>query len=360
MDYLKNTLRKILYKIPLTRKLCLWRIYMFPYIKMKFKNPNLVFLLMTPEHTNLGDHAIAIAEKQLLDKMGIPFIEITGDKLFFLKKESILKFINKQVLFINGGGNLGTLWLNVENLFRHILIHNKNSLIVVLPNTIYYGNSVSDQKELETSKKIYNRHKNLLIYAREKYSYEYMKKIYKNVALCPDIVLSLKKDDNQGPRNGCLLCLRSDCEKTRTEDQESQLLQQVQSLFGSNYRYTDMYATEPISVDNRADIVDKKLNEFKHAELVITDRLHGMIFCAITGTPCLIINSKSPKVKNSYEWIKYLEYIRFVDDINDIKTVYMSIPKKIFFYDNTPFLHYYDELAETIKNVCKGKNYASN
>ncbi|MFB8735822.1 polysaccharide pyruvyl transferase family protein [Bacillus sp. SL00103] len=32
------------------------------------------------------------------------------------------------------------------------------------------------------------------------------------------------------------------------------------------------------------------------AQVVVTDRLHGMIFCAITKTPCVVLRSFDHKV----------------------------------------------------------------
>ena len=50
-----------------------------------------------------------------------------------------------------------------------------------------------------------------------------------------------------------------------------------------------------VSVEKREEELKRKFNEFKSAKLVVTDRLHGMVFAAITGTNCIVINSKSPK-----------------------------------------------------------------
>ena len=77
-----------------------------------------------------------------------------------------------------------------------------------------------------------------------------------------------------------------------------------------------------------------------------------MIFCAITGTPCIVINSKSPKVRGCYEWIKDLEYIRFADSVSDIAAIYSEIPRKKHVYQNAHMQHYYDELIEVIKALC--------
>lgn len=92
-----------------------------------------------------------------------------------------------------------------------------------------------------------------------------------------------------------MLCLRNDLEKTRTEQQEKEIRRVAGGIFGDDVCDTDMCVDHMILPQNRADELNSKYEQFKHAQLVITDRLHGMIFAAITGTPCVVINSKSPQ-----------------------------------------------------------------
>lgn len=315
------------------------------------EHPNSVFLVLTPEHGNLGDHAIASAETDLLRRLGIDYIEITGRKLEEMKWNNQLSVMNGYPIFINGGGNLGTLWLDVEDLQRQIIQKNPRSSIAILPNTIFYENSEWGRKEFENSVRLYNRHKKLHLYARENTSYEMMRKVYRNVKLVPDMVLSLNKCRKEKTRHGCLLCLRSDCEKTRTDEQEQIIRSQASLLFGEAVADTDMIAKGGVSVAEREAALQAKYDQFASAELVITDRLHGMIFCAITGTPCIVANSKSPKVRGCYEWIKDLDYIRFVDDVSLIAEGYRQIPQTEHKYENSHLQKYYAELEKDILSI---------
>ena len=315
------------------------------------KNPNTVFLILTPEHGNLGDHAIAHAEIELLTRFGVNYIEITGRRLNEMKWANQLDAFNGFPILINGGGNLGTLWIGVEETQREIIQKNPRSMICILPNTIFYEDSEWGREELQNSIRIYNRHKRLTIYAREQASYDFMKPIYKDVRLVPDMVLSLKKDGYTFERKGCLLCFRGDCEKTRTPEQEDVIRQQAVLLFGDLVADTDMLKPGSVPAEQRKRALTEKFEQFTGAKLVITDRLHGMIFCAITGTPCIVIDSKSPKVRGCYEWIKHLDYIRFVDRPEDIIAEYREIPEGPHHYDNSHLAHYYQSLAEDIQNI---------
>lgn len=318
------------------------------------KRKHMVFYVLTPTHVNLGDHAITEAVEKILSDLRINFFEISDAQLMSLYKSDKLKLMNGATILINGGGNLGTLWFELEKVTRAIIEQNPKSNIVILPNTIYYENSEWGQSELKKSIDIYNAHKKLKIFAREKISYDYMKKIYNDVDLVPDMVLSLNKCENQATRKGCLICLRADIEGTLCDEAKQYITEQMKSLFDC-IKITDMYAegVEKVNSEERVSELEKKYNEFKGAELVVTDRLHGMIFSAITGTPCIVVNSLSPKVKGCYEWIKDLEYIHFCDDISKIKDIYYSMPKHKFDYNNNDLLLYYNKLKEELKKVCQ-------
>ena len=322
-----------------------------PIFKEHKKNHNMVFLVYTPIHENLGDHAIALAQISLLDEIGVGYTEITAPEMHKLKELGLLKLFNNTKVFINGGGNLGTLWFDVETMFRDIILAAPKADILIFPSTIYYENTDFGREEFEKSKKIYNNHKSLILYARENISYEIMKDAYNNVKLIPDMVFSLNKCERNVPRDGAVLCIRDDIERTLTEEDEIFICSQMNQIFGNKITKTDMRVGHNISLSNRNIELDEKFRQFKNAEVVITDRLHCMIFCVITGTPCIVVNSKSPKVKGCYEWVKDFEYIKFADNLSDISKLYKSIPKKEFIYDNSKFVPLYETLKEDILNL---------
>lgn len=326
-----------------------FKMFAWPVVKKRFLNPNAIFLVLTPEHVNLGDHAIAKAEIQMLQKLGISYIEIPNKHLEGLYYTKWLRVLNGTPILITGGGNLGTLWFGIEKIIREIIKRNPGSEIAILPNTFYYEDSPWGREELEKSKKIYNGHKHLRIYAREKTSFVAMTGVYHNVKLIPDMVLSLNACADPEPvRKGCILCLRWDIERTLSDGDQQIILRQAKELFGEKISRADTMIDHPVSPDHRDEELEKQFDLFRHAELVITDRLHGMIFCAITGTPCIVVDSKSHKVRGCYEWIQNLDYIRFAEDVSDISREYQRIPQTIHKFDNTHLLPYYDELAREI------------
>ena len=236
----------------------------------------------------------------------------------------------------------------MEQLFREIIVCNPDSEIVCLPNTIFYEESEFGREALNASIEIYNYHPHLKIYAREMTSYKFMQPIYHDVSLVPDMVMYLNECKKSVDRHGCLLCLRSDIEKTLSDKEHEVIDQQVRVLFGDNVVRTDMAIGHGVSVEQRDEVLEEKFDQFRQTKLVITDRLHGMIFAAITGTPCIVLNSKSPKVLGCYEWIKNLEYIQFAQSPELLSEIYERMPKVKNEYQNEHLMHYYDELGKYI------------
>lgn len=337
--------------LDVTRPFRAWYYEVLPLYMEYTAHKHAVFLVLTPDHGNLGDHAIACAVRAMLESAGAHVVEITYKKLIRLRELNWLKIMNGKRIFINGGGNMGTLWFNVEQMHRNIIMSNPKSDIFIMPNTVCYEDSDWGREEWENSKRIYNSHRHLHIFARERTSYDTMRNAYRSVSLTPDMVLSLNRCKNDRERKGCLICIRSDHERTISREQERAIRLQAEMLFGDCVCDTDTISDCAVPIDRREEALRSKFDQFSGAELVITDRLHGMIFCAITGTPCIVIDSKSPKIRGCYEWIEKLEYVQFVDDVAGIAYAYSEIPKGLHNYDNTQLMPYFDKIRETIADL---------
>lgn len=333
--------RKIIYGISIA----------YPIIKYKNKVNNPVFLIYTPEHANLGDHAIAYAESIIFREQGINYYEITGTTLGKMAQYGYLKLLNGTKIFVNGGGNLGNLWPDIEKMNRMIIKNNPDSYICFLPNSICYSQDKKGEEEFKKTKSIFNKHKNLVVYAREKISFELMEQSYNKVKLAPDMVLSLDEFFVSQKRGGLILCMREDIERTISEKEMTFLKKISYELFKNDVTESDTVLPYNVSKDNRKYELEKKFNQFRNAELIITDRLHGMIFAAITGTNCIVINSRSPKLRGCYEWIKNLGYIKFAEDVKEVERLWEEMPAYPHRYHNEEILDSMSELISEIADI---------
>ena len=302
-------------------------IYISKYMKYKKKckeNDQAEFLIFNaPIHGNIGDHAIIYSEYKILEKLKIESFEIPTyqEKYYFdYIKNNIAK---DATIAITGGGFIGSQWMMEEDLVNKVVETFKEHKIIIFPATIFFKDDAFGKKELEKSIKIFNNARNLNIFAREIKTYEFATKTYKNanVILIPDIVLSLENSNLNCEREGILLCLRKDVEGVFSQKDKDKLYSII-NMYDTNIRQIDTVVDYPIKPKNRKKEIEKKLKEFSSSKIVITDRLHGMIFAVITNTHCIVLGNYNYKVKGVYEnWIKgKVNNVIFAEDINEIQT----------------------------------------
>lgn len=282
------------------------------------------FLLIdTPVHENIGDHAIALSERRLLQEWfgKESFFEISAVKLSGMEKAYSRVSPRNQVILVHGGGFLGSIWPNEEKRFRRILDAFQNHKVVVFPQTVTFNQDTDEGLAfMEESVRAYSAHPNLTICCRERRSLKLMQEKAPGVCsiLIPDVVLGLQAPKAEGKRDGVLFCMRADREKLVGEAQIICLMNAISSTY-PNYpiMVTDTVACSSIPIHSSEQQVISKLIEFSRVRLVVTDRLHGMVFSAITGTPCIALNNSNGKVEAVYEWIADLPYIAFARDVDE-------------------------------------------
>lgn len=262
-----------------------------------------IFLLDTPRHGNLGDQAICESEKQIL-MSSFPnylFYEHTYDEWCLCKKTILKKIKDQDLVFLPGGGFIGSLWPNEHKNIVDIIKKTKHNKVIVFPQTIFF-----DAKDLKVKQIFINvclKSNNLLIMVRDKNSYENMvlMGLASKCKYVPDTVLAYNYHTNFKKHNGkLLLCMRKDKEKAIDN-------YYIEKLLVSNGFHFDRSSTvlnQSFDSSNRREFIDKEINEFAQYSLVITDRLHAMVFSLLAGTPCIAFDNSSKKVSGVYDWVK--------------------------------------------------------
>ncbi|OSY88174.1 hypothetical protein WH52_09045 [Tenacibaculum holothuriorum] len=312
-----------------------------------------VFVFLAADYGNLGDVAITYAQtrflKEVLNEYEVVDVPIskTLDGIYQIKK-----YISKDdIVTTVGGGNFGDLYEQIE-FYRQLIVESfPNNKIISFPQTIDFSESKKGQKALRKAIKRYGKHKDLTFVAREKVSYALMKKLLKNnVILTPDIVMSLDKILPKEERNGVVLCLRKDNEKLLKENEQNKLLEIVKNNFEVSKEYDTHIGRNNLTLEERNEELNKIWRNFKEAELVITDRLHGMIFCYITNTPCLVFPNNNHKVKGSLEWIKDRSNIKLVEKFLEDEIENFISEKKFVLNNHKPVYESFEGLIKLLKS----------
>ncbi len=301
-----------------------------------------IIIMGIPAHNNIGDAAIVDAEIKFLRNNFRGYeIKLYSEENFEQVAINAKNDINDEdIIFIHGGGNIGNLYKWIEYGRRKVIQTYPNNTIISFPQTTYFENNDDGKNELEISKKIYNNHKNLILLARETKSFEIMKKHFVNarIYLTPDIVMTEKYIKNIERKN-VLLLLRNDIEKKIEKNHVDKIRKILKDKTG-NIIVSDTIANTGINNLNdmiRQKIIINKIKQCQKAKIVITDRLHGVIFSVITQTPCIILNNFNYKLEESYNtWLKALNYIKLCDNIDHFEELLKNLQNmKVDEYNNT-------------------------
>ncbi len=329
------------------------------------QHPDVFLLCNTPAHGNLGDQAIIEGEHAFLRDY-FPNKQIIdvwhSDLLYGMRWFKQLGAAS--TVLIHGGGNLGTLWMEEERVIRNVLQQFPAKNFVIFPQTIYFGPSEEEQTELAQSQAIYQAKRNVTVCCRERASFDFMQKTFPGVQseLIPDMVLYLQEladearalPEKTDSRHGILLCLRPDKERVFSDEDESQLISLLhKQLPNEEISRTSTIIPGDISPEKRKDAILAKIGEIGQANLFVTDRLHGMVFAALAGTPCVALDNSSKKVGGVYEWLQSLEYVTFAETPNGIEGAITRVLKTADTpegrrFNNAALQPYYEHLAEII------------
>lgn len=274
------------------------------------------FIFGTPLHTNLGDHLIALSEHRMLMRCCKKRIIEVPTEVFWAYKNKVIRTVPENaVIYINGGGWMGNVWPEDELYMQEIVNTFSGHKVIMFPQTIYYDSDFGRAEELiTTGRLVYSKCKELIMCVRDLPSFEFAKKYYKgiDIRLMPDAALTytIDTDVKEYRKSNCVgLCLRKDRELYINQEE----LSNVKEVFSSlGYRFEEISTMfyRRVSEKERETIVNNKLMEFYKYDFIITDRLHGMIFAYLAGTPCIVFDNKTHKISGVYtQWLDKEESI---------------------------------------------------
>ena len=316
-----------------------------------YDNHSKIIVLGIPEHGNIGDQAIVCGEEDFLEKnfSGVDKIFLSWrcmkENMSYLKS----KIKSTDIIMIQGGGFLGTLWEEEQVNLNLALCNFENNPIFIFPQTFWADTEEDYGSVLEAFGQEMKKCVNINVCLREKESLQRFKVFYPNIRamLAPDMVLCMNVNFPQAPKDEILLCFRKDKEKVKEYEESVKKLMEEKKY---SYKCTSTVYDETMFYPYGEKYVWDKLEEFSKAKLVITDRLHGMIFSAIVGTPCIAFDNLSGKVRGVYSWLNMSNNVCMASGLDELENEFEKI------VDKTPnrFVvnkDYYAELLECLNKV---------
>lgn len=301
---------------------------------MQKKTGHKVFLLLSPQYLNFGDHAIALSEIKNLQKLFPESAIVDANySMFEFWSEQVKKAIRPgDVIVVTGGGFMGNLWPANQTLTEKVIELFPDNRIVFAPQTIFFKDTPTAAAEKAAFRDKLIRHGNFFFYGRDEQSCRQMAELGfvrgRAFDLMPDFVLMMPPLDGLHLRSGnAAVCLRADEEAA--DGLRAQVEQALAALIPGQIDSIKMaqdHAEIPVWL--REKFVRDKLQQFADAGIIVTDRLHGMIYATYTGTPCIAFDNVSKKVSGVHEWIKSLDYVVIAHDISELPELIDRIKNK--------------------------------
>lgn len=328
--------------------------YLNALLSEKYLNAD--FLFGTPLHTNLGDHLITLSEYSLFENNCSKRIIEIPTEVFQSCKSIVLKVVPADaVIYINGGGWLGNLWPDDELYMQELVDSFSEHKVIIFPQTIYYDEKVGRMCELiQMGAEKYSRCNNLIFCVRDYKSYllacEYYPKA--DIRLMPDIALSYSIQFNDfSPQKVVGVCLRCDRELESDTADRIPWIKAMLKAHGYCFKKVTTMSKKRVSKEKREEKVKQKLREVYECSFIITDRLHGMIFAYLVGTPCIVFDNKTHKVSGVYkQWLSECSNIFPVfEQANKEKfELFLENNQEKIKYTNNVFRDMFDEFIREI------------
>lgn len=281
-----------------------------------------VVITLAGFYQNLGDMALTYAQKRFIEKT-LPDYEVL---LFrstdtYGRMKALKRVVGPEdIITTIAGGNMDDVYSSLENARRYVVRSFPNHPIISFPQTMAFSDTPTGRSALRRSARTYKSHSSLTVFARELRSLELMRSRLSgtHVECSPDIVLSLEEAANPRVRSGLLLSVRNDKEVFLTRADRAGMLDVMRA------KTDDILVRDTVDVameDCQPDTFENTLQEFwdllRTRRVVVTDRLHGMIFCAITRTPVVVLPNSNHKIKGTYEaWLKDNSLVRYLDSFD--------------------------------------------
>ena len=279
-----------------------------------------IFVFLAGFYQNLGDMAITYSQIKFLEKTypDANIVAVSSTKTYEAVKTIRKHISSNDIITIIGGGNMSDMYSSLEAARLYVVKNFPNNRIISFPQTMAFSDTKRGIKLRKRSYKVYAKHKNLALFVREQNSLERVKKYFTGVDIgyCPDIVLSLNKVEPIMERTNVVCCLRSDKEQNLSDSHKQKIVSAVKSEFpDAEFVDTVDVSLEECTPERYEQTLENFWNKLRKSRVVITDRLHCMIFCAITGTSCVVFDNSNHKISAVYnEWLKDISYIKLLTD----------------------------------------------
>lgn len=270
-----------------------------------------------PNHANVGDSAIWLGEIDFLSRRKASLVYVCDKETY--RRSHLAECLGSDgLILLHGGGNLGDLWIDHQELRERVVSDFPNHEIIQFPQTIYFRQAAN----VDRCRRVFDRHARLTLLCRDEPSLEFARREFRATAeLCPDMAFSLHSlPARLQPCREVLWLARTDEESRGAsipelppavevvdwlEEQTTPTCERNWALVGSLWKEPDAWGQliGPL-MDNFDALARERLRRgcdlLSRGKGVITDRLHGHILCLLLRIPHVLIDNSYGKLDGFY------------------------------------------------------------
>lgn len=279
-----------------------------PGVRAERPNERHIFVALAADYGNVGDLAITEAQRRYLEESFpdsvVELVPISGT-LSAIKRLRQAAGADDVVALI-GGGNTGDMYDDIQFLRELFITRLPNLRQISFPQTIEFSDTLYGRWARRRARRVYRSHPRLVVMARDRRSRESAAALVgdNTVVTAPDVVLTVDATCPVAQRSGTLLVLRNDLERGIDDAAKDVIISSASKVGPVAYQDTHLGDVRVTPADAQ-DVLDRYWTAWRETSLVVTDRLHGMIFAVITGAPCIALDSGTGKVSQFYrDWLQ--------------------------------------------------------
>lgn len=286
-------------------------------------------LLDFPNYGNVGDAAIWLGERAILRSLGAR-VAYASDPASF-RADFLRASVGSGPIFIQGGGNLGDLWPDLQAFRERVVETFHDNPIIQLPQSIHFA----DRQNLDRARRVFAAHPRFTLLLRDRRSLAIARaEFVAEAALCPDMAFGLgalprlgqpvhdvvslvrRGHDKEaaGPRAGLHAAEGLVVDWGEDDDSTARWRGRIRKvlrprLMRGSWRHAVHVYDALARWRLRAGV-----RLLSGGRVVLTDRLHGHILCVLLGIPHVAMDNAYGKVSSFIEtWTSGLPFVRFAD-----------------------------------------------
>lgn len=288
-----------------------------------------------PYYNNVGDTLIWNGEIELLKRS--PY-KCRGVCSWCNYPKTVLP--DDVMILVTGGGYFGDLWRRGWQEVLDGIRPNRNHRIIIMPCSIFYEDAATRTADAE----YLSGFPNLTILARDKASYDYARKYFRNeVMMVPDMAFCmnekyLAEKAAKQPERGCLYFCRGDKERSKDSivipesDYDTHDWAPMESLLPGERRFNSMMvqanrlwrisrALRDRAVHYlyrrvyRRVMTDSGAEQLASYNKIYSTRLHAMILAVMLDRQVYFIDNSYGKIKSYYDtWLSDCSVVKPLTD----------------------------------------------